>query len=946
MAPPSWEEVSALFHAALDEPEATRADFVRAQSTHDASLTARVFELLEAHDAPDDFLETPAAALHGDDAAEPLPSNGRIGPYRLLREIGRGGMGAVYLAARDDGAYQQHVALKLVKRGMDTDRILARFRQERQLLAALDHPNIARLLDGGTTDDGRPYVVMEYVDGSAMREYCDTHTLSVEQRLTLFRTLCSAVQHAHQNLIVHRDIKAANVLVTAAGVPKLLDFGIARLLDATGDAGATATDTLHAMTPEYASPEQLLGASLSTGTDVYSLGVLLYELLAGQRPFATAGRSIAEITRLVRDTDPPPPSTVVESRDTGLARRLRGDLDTIVLMAMHKDAERRYRSVEQLSEDMRRHLERLPVIAQRDRVSYRVTKFVRRNTVGVASASLAVLALVAGLAGALWQARIAREERSRSDRRFAEVRSLATTFLFDVHDAIVDLPGSTPTRALLVRRALASLDGLAKEAPGDPLLQRDLAAAYVRIGSLQGNSANANLGDTPGALASYRKAVALLEAIPGAQRDTPAVADMQWQAYEGLANIQIIVGDLQDAVASLERARDVLRRLVAVDTTSVDRARMLAVVYREIGDARGGAAQSNIGDIPGALFNFRESVRLHEALLRRAPGDASIRPSFASSLMSLGSVEQSAGDTLGTVHLTQAVSLLQQASADAPNNAYIRRELLGAYSRIRQPWADEGRFADAIAIDRKTIALLDEMIAADTQNVQLRRDRGVMINSMGRDLRAAGQPAAAVPLHRTALAVAEARRSADPQSLEHQHDVALTQLFLGEALADAGRARDALDALNRASAASSALRTSEPDNPRHPEDLGLIHALRGRALHALNNEVLADAAFAQALPPAREAASDTLNQWAQISLAFVYGTMADVIRDRQRTRGASCTPAATWYAQSESAYRRAERNGALPKRLRPQMVAAAARAAACGGTAGIASARQAATGER
>ena len=931
MTTPSWAEVSALFHRALDQPADAREAFVRTHTAHDPALGDRVRVLLAEHEAPDDFLETPAVALTPDDLPEPLPGNGRIGPYRLLRELGRGGMGAVYLAARNDGEYDQQVALKLVKRGMDTDRIVARFRQERQLLAALDHPNIARLLDGGTTDDGRPYVVMEYVDGVSIREYCAQQSLSVETRLALFRTLCGAVQHAHQALIVHRDIKAANVLVTRAGVPKLLDFGIARLLDATPSDGATATETLHALTPEYASPEQLAGAPLSTGTDVYSLGVLLYELLAGQRPFATAGHSLPEIMRLVRETDPPPPSTVVVTQDPALARRLRGDLDTIVLMAMRKEPVRRYQSVEQLSEDVRRHLERLPVTAQRDRVGYRITKFVRRNTVAVAAGALAVLALTGGLAASLWQARIARAERTRAERRFAEVRTLATSFLFDINDAIVELPGSTPTRALLVRRALESLDGLAKEAPGDPSLQRDLAAAYVRIGSLQGNSANANLGDTPGALASYQKAVSLIEEIPQPQRDAASVRDMQWQAYEGLANMQIIVGDLKNAVASLERARDVLRGLVSADSANIGRTRMLAVVLREIGDVRAGISQSNIGDIPGALREYRASVALHERLRQRAPGDISIGPSLASSLMSLGSLEQSIGDTLGTTRLTRAITLLQQATVDAPQNAYIRRELLGAYSRIRQPWADAGRFADAIAIDRKTIALLDEMIAVDTLNMQLRRDRGVMLNSLGRDLRAAGQPAAAVPYHRAALAVAEQRSAADPKSLENQHDVAIAQLFLGEALSDAGQSRTALDALERARVTSTALLSNEPDNPRHPEDLGLIHALRGRVQHALGNTAGADAAFAQALPPAELAARDSLNQWAQMSLGFVYATIADVVRDRQRTSGAPCAPAGTWYAKSEAAYRRADRNGALPQRLRPAMLAAASGAAACGG---------------
>ena len=932
MTTPSWDAVSALFHDALDQPEATRVEFVRARSAQDATLGDRVLALLAEHESPDDFLETPAAALSHDELREPLPSNGRIGPYRLLRELGRGGMGAVYLAARDDGEYQQQVALKLVKRGMDTDRIIARFRQERQLLAALDHPNIARLLDGGTTTDGRPYVVMEYVDGTGIREYCERQALSTDDRLVLFRTLCAAVQHAHQNLIVHRDIKAANVLVTSAGVPKLLDFGIARLLDASGTDGATATETLHALTPEYASPEQLAGAALSTSTDVYSLGVLLHELLTGTRPFATAGRTLAELTRMVRETDPPAPSSIVATREPALARRLRGDLDTIVLMAIRKEPERRYRSVEQLSEDVRRHLERLPVSAQRDRLSYRLAKFVRRNRVGVAAATLAVVALVGGMTTALWQARIARAERARSDRRFAEVRSLATSFLFDINDAITDLPGATPARALLVKRALASLDGLAKEAPGDPSLQRDLAAAYVRVGAVQGNSSVSNLGDTPGALRSYERAVALLEAIPAAQAGDTSVLQLRWQAYEGLANMRNITGDLPAAISSFGHARDVLRTLVAAQPANTDTQRMLAMVLRELGETLGADGQASIGDIPGAFTHLREAVAIDERLLQQAPSDRRVPVSLATNLMSLGALSVAVGDSLGTTQLARAVSLLERAVAEEPQNVFAREELLSAYSRIRQPWADAGRYADALAIDRKTIALLDEMIANDPQNTLYRRNRGVMLNSLGRDLRAASQAAAAVPYHREALVVAEQRLKADPQSVENQHDVAVTLEFLGEALADAGEARQALAVFERARVASEALRVAEPANPRHGSDLSLIHAGRGRALAALGSHTTSDAAFALAVPLAEAAARDTLNTRWQVNLALVYAAAGDAMLQRRGpARAAMCASAVQWHRRSITTLGRMAQKGVLPARLRPRLAASESAVNGCGG---------------
>src|SRR5262245_28756322 len=351
----------------------------------------------------------------------------RVGPYRLIREIGRGGMGTVLLAVRSDDAFQKRVAIKVLRRGMDTDAIVGRFRHERQILASLEHPHIASLLDGGTTDDGLPYFVMEYVDGQLVTDYCDAKALDTTSRLELFRKICAAVQHAHQNLVIHRDIKPANVLVTSDGTPKLLDFGIAKLLNPDPGVQTLAATIAGSplMTPEYASPEQVRGETVTTATDVYSLGVLLYELLTGRRPYDLPSRTPDEIQRVVCNSVPVRPSTVVthaassqSTRDRPeidsertrppdadrLRRRLAGDLDNIVLKALAKEPSRRYASVDQFSEDIHRHLTGLPVIARKDTLGYRTAKFIRRNRAGVAAAALVVLALVAGLIGTAWQA--------------------------------------------------------------------------------------------------------------------------------------------------------------------------------------------------------------------------------------------------------------------------------------------------------------------------------------------------------------------------------------------------------------------------------------------------------------------------------------------------------------------------------------------------------------
>jgi serine/threonine protein kinase len=388
-------------------------------------------------------------------------------------------MGSVYLATRDDHQFQQQVAIKVVRRGMDTDLVLARFRNERQILAGFDHPNIARLFDGGSTETGLPYFIMEYIEGQAIDEYCDSHQLSIAARLELFRTVCSAVVYAHQHLVVHRDIKPSNILVTAEGVPKLLDFGIAKLLDAEAKQGNATTAIVHRlMTPEYASPEQVLGERITTVSDVYSLGVLLYELLSGHPPYHFKTLLAQDIARVISDSDPERPSAVFnrvvttgggpnaktltpesvsktrDGRPEKLRRKLAGDLDNIVLMAMRKEPARRYSSVGQFSEDIRRHLVGLPVVARQATLSYRAAKLIRRNTVAVTAAAIISLIVIVGMAATGWEAHVARGERARAEaagakaeRRFNQVRKLAHSVLFDYDEAIQDLPGSIPVRS-------------------------------------------------------------------------------------------------------------------------------------------------------------------------------------------------------------------------------------------------------------------------------------------------------------------------------------------------------------------------------------------------------------------------------------------------------------------------------------------------------------------
>ena len=394
------QRVQELFEAALALEAHARDAFLEAQTRDDESLRREVLALMRAHAQSDSFLEDPAARI--DYVPEQDADIGRrIGAYRLVERLGAGGMGTVFLAERADAEYEKQVAIKLIKRGMDTDDILRRFRTERQVLATLDHPNIARLLDGGATDDGRPFLVMELVRGAPLGEYCEQHALSVEDRIRLFGQVCEAVHYAHQNLVIHRDLKPSNTLVTADGTVKLLDFGIARVLSPSATPLVTTEAERAILTPRYASPEQVRAKHVTTATDVYSLGIMLYELLTGQPAYDMGTGSPQEIEQAVCDQQPVRPSTAVSRPESssridtrGLARSLRGDLDTIILKAIRKEPERRYASVQALADDLGRNLDGLPVSARPDSLGYRTAKFVRRHAIGVGVASLVLVTLL------------------------------------------------------------------------------------------------------------------------------------------------------------------------------------------------------------------------------------------------------------------------------------------------------------------------------------------------------------------------------------------------------------------------------------------------------------------------------------------------------------------------------------------------------------------------
>ena len=675
-----YQQVKQIFHQALELPPEERGEYLEKACRNDDDLRNEVAALLQENDSTG-FIDMPLSrvvpAALGDEA-ESIEEQ-VVGPYRLSRLIGKGGMGAVYEGWRADNQYRQQVAVKLIRHGMDSEFVVERFRQERQILANLNHTHIARLLDGGVTKAGTPYLAMEFVNGAPIDEYCRDRKLSIRERLRLFCDVCRAVEYAHQNLIVHRDLKPSNMLVTDDGVVKLLDFGIAKLVaeDKTSTAPQTRTG-MYLLTPDYASPEQVLGQPITTAADVYALGVVLYELVAGQRPFHLDDRSFGEVAKIIRDQEPAKPSTSItqemaaaagDRKPEQLRRELSGELDSIALMALRKEPEHRYASVEQLRADVEAYLDGRPVRAQKSTVRYRTFKLLRRHRTLVAAAAIVLITLVAGIVSTTREARIARAERARAERRFNDVRRLANAFLFDVHDSIQHLAGSTPAREQIVKHARQYLDSLAREAGGDSSLERELAEAYIKLGDVQGNPNTANLGDLSGALASYGRASGIFEAI--------------WAR------------EPNDSKRNADASR-VYGRLGAIEWAS--------------------------GDTAGALTSYRRVLSLDEANAKANPGDLKAQVNLATSFTRLANVLADAGDTREAIALgRRALELRERLAAAHPADEQLQDSVAGSYNDLGILSLRAGATSEAIDYQKKALAIRINRSAGHPQDAQLRR---------------------------------------------------------------------------------------------------------------------------------------------------------------------------------------------------------------------------------
>ncbi|PWU01692.1 MAG: hypothetical protein C5B51_22390 [Terriglobia bacterium] len=809
-----WRRIEELFLAAGELPRAEQENYVRGATASDPEMQRQLLAMLKhAGSAPDRIARAIESVA---EAVVPVDSwhGRRFGPYRIVREIGRGGMGLVFEASRDDDEYFKRVALKVAPDWRDIASLRERFRHERQILAQLEHHNIARFLDGGT-QNGIPYFAMEYVEGVPITGYCAA--LPIRDRLELFCQVCAAVHYAHQSLVVHRDLKPANILVNEEGVPKLLDFGIAKLLTPDLDSGSTMTGMM-LWTPDYASPEQVRGRPVTTRTDVYSLGLILYELLSGKRAQQADTSSALALDRSICESEPPA---------AGLDR----DLESIVRMAIRKEPEKRYGSAADLGADLRRYLERKPVRARAGNWAYKAGKSVRRHRFGVAAGALVAASLIAGVISTIHQAR-------RAERRFEQVRKLANTFVFDVHDSVAFLPGSTAARKIIVQTALTYLENLRDDAAGDAALERELAAAYERIGNVQGAPASSNLGDSKGALASYQRAEGLL--TPLVQVGDRAARRQLASVDSRLGTLHMAMGETKPALESYGRAQSLLRGLL--EESPRDRV-LLDLSGENYSETT--RALFTLGDFRAAGEAARASMELARRLSQMNPSDPVNRNRLSVAFSNMGRAQLGEGKIEEAAKsFGEAVKLRESLSRDEPNNKEYRRFLMVGYGSLGdvlggRPDENLGDVAGAAAAYEKAVQIAESLAASDSVDRKAQFDlssayqrfASLLVN----DPKTAKQ---ALEGLEKARRINRALQVQDPDNYRYRFSALVIDREAGEALDNMGRSREAVERLEAARAVAQAL-ISGPNGSAAKYERQVIELrlarIRARTKHGLTD---------------------------------------------------------------------------------------------------------------
>jgi tetratricopeptide (TPR) repeat protein len=799
-----FARVEELFADSTDLSPEERAERLGSALADRPDLRDAVDALLAAHDRV-------SAAAGPEPPSHRVFTGTRLGHYLLGEKVGEGGMGEVFRAERVDGAFTQTVAVKVTRAVGYREELIRRFKNERQILASLHHPNIVRLLDGGATDDGHMYFVMEYIQGVPLTHYCREHSLGFEQRLHLFRAVCTAVQYAHQHGVVHRDLKPANILVLAEGVPKVLDFGLAKLLNVPAHDGTTTVGPMPApLTPNYASPEQLRGLPVTTASDVYGLGVLLYELLTGARPYETQGQTLDRVVDLVLHHEPPRLSNAVNAASVPYPiRHLRGDIEAVVSKAMNKEPAARYDSAGELGSDLSRVLDGAPVMARPLTTGYMLQRLAGRHKALVTVVALALVAVLVASGMALWQRTVARREQARAEALFKDVRQLASSLIFKVHDAVVPLPGSTEVRRTIVNDAIGYLERLEAQSSGDLALRLELAAAYRQIAGILGDPQNPNLGDRDGALRQYERARVIAASVAGVNRTYEATASLALTDQQ-LSTLYGLKGDRP-------RALGIAREAVAYATE---------YQQRYPADPRGPqlVAESNFrlawASTPvDSIPVWQQTLAYYESVLRTTPDAARAQRNVA--LMSkylaqvLDAVERR---DEALPHFRRAVDLDEKRLHAAPDNRLVQFDAAISYAGLAVALENKGEFAEAAALFEQSLALRRRVVEADPKDVQARERLGVGLSTMVRIERKRGNLSRAREYGREAASIQAAvvERTGDNSA-----KLALANIWfeIAEVEDEAGHATASCQAFRRAheglKGVESILQTRETGRLKH-----------------------------------------------------------------------------------------------------------------------------------
>ena len=817
-----------LFSACLKLDRDSCRTLLERECADDPELRVEIEELLDSHEQSDTLIDHGPSGYGQSLFNDEFSPGDAIGPFIVVRRLGAGGMGVVYLAFRPDQKTGR-VAVKVAKRGMDSEEFLRRFSRERDILASLqNHPNIAHFQFADITAQRVPYLVMEYIEGSSIDLYCRQRNLDLKEILGLFLLVCGAVQAAHQRTIVHRDLKPGNILVTEDGVPKLLDFGIAKALQNDGSLDSVSlVRDLGLMTPRYSSPEQVGGSAPDVRMDVYSLGVILYELIAGVHPLSIEGLPQAEAIQRIREGRHAAPSVIPPG---GLNRmpksgEQRRDLDNILLKALHRDLDRRYGSVEQFASDIRCYLNDQPVTACADRVRYRIGKFVRRHRALVAVSVAFATLVMASTAAVTWQAHVARAERNVAQRRFSDLHSLARWLVFDFHDRIQNLHGATEARRLLIERAVGYLDTLSREVAGDVGLEREIAESYLKLGDVMGYPNDANLGDRNAALSSYRKALAIWSSLSGRASGTRREVAV---VYQRIGEMQVKTGQAGEGLDNERKAAQILETLVRGGDHDPLTRRALATA-----DVKLGEFYETRREAETALQWYRMAKEIFDVLRHQTPGDrTAIRDSSVMD-SKFGDVNRTLGhmdDALASYR--SSMELRELAFKANGENREAARDLATIYDRVATIYADTERLEDAITFERKTLGIDLKTLLLDPENSDSKRDVANDYSSLGDLMAQQGHWSEALAQHKQAYLIRQQLHKSSPSDSDITAELADSAQFLGLSRAKTGDTKAAAD-LAFARGLVAELRQSDPSNAVYFELLAKVHLTSGQAMRAL-----------------------------------------------------------------------------------------------------------------